>query len=93
MSQSQNREPNWYAIAHQILISCCDLAERVREEGVKLYLTDTDLEIVRGFEIVLKNSTEQELLALCLSAGLYRKAFDAMLDLYNFKKGSGRYHR
>jgi hypothetical protein len=89
MPQADRRELNWYRIAHQILVTCQDLTERVQYEGVTIYLTDTDLAIMRGFGLVLKGTTESELQALSQAAGLDRAALEALHKLYRFRKGCG----
>ncbi len=76
----------WYSLAHQILLACRPLSERVIDESPKLMLTDADWSVLEGFQIVLNRSNETELLALSVAAGLSRRNFDAMLDLYNFKR-------
>ncbi len=79
---------NWYDIAFKIFEACKPLAERVEDEGVKLMLTDTDWLTLEGFQLVLQQSDQGELLALSVAAGLTRSQFDAMLDLYHFRKRS-----
>ena len=84
--QTRQTEPNWYEVAHHILLTCKPLADRVIDEGVKLMLTDTDWSTLEGFELVMKQAEQVELFPMCLGAGVSRWQFDAMLDLYNFRK-------
>lgn len=79
-------ENQWYAISCQILGNCRPIADRVLAEGVKLMLTDTDWETLRGFEIVLKRATDAEMLSICVAAGINSKQFNAIVDLYNYRK-------
>lgn len=83
-----NENINWYNVAHQILIACKPLAERVKGEGVKLMLTDADKATVEGFGIVLARAQQEELLALCVAAGVDRQGLNALLDLHLFRKRS-----
>ncbi len=89
MPRRSEAEPNWYSVACAILINCRGVASRVSAQGVTLYLTDTDNEIVRGFEIVYKNSSETEFLALCAAAGLSSKYIELLTELYFYRKGVG----
>jgi hypothetical protein len=81
-------EEEWLAVSHYIMSNCKPLSDRVIAEGVRLMLTDTDWETLRGFEIVSQRAGETELLSICVAAGLSRKQYDALLDLYNTKKRS-----
>jgi hypothetical protein len=83
---TRSPEEEWIAVSHYIMSNCKPLSDRVIAEGVRLMLTDTDWEVLRGFEIVSQRAGETELLGICVAAGMTRKQYDAMLDLYNTKK-------
>ena len=85
MKQLDKTSPDWYTIAHQILLACKPLAQRVANEGVTLMLTDTDWATLNGFEIILHRTGQSELLALCMAADLDRSLMNALLDLYHFR--------